>query len=973
MNTKNNTNSEQIRQEISACIPSHLQSISQWVHWKLEHSEGKERKLPVNPDGRKIDVHQPHNWLTFQQAVDLLKPGIHSGIGFALTDSGYTGIDIDDCLEINGDASSLKTWAKPLLNQIEGNYSEISPSGDGLKVFVRAAKPDGFNRTKLSIGDGAIEVHDRQYFTVTGEVIDSGDSDTDGQAQLDSLCHYLLQQASQQEQKPKQPNPPPVPTKPAPGIDLQQRLEIARHEKGAKFASLFDQGDISQCDNDHSQADFALCQKLAFYLEKNEGLIDQAFRQSKLYREDKWNSKHRRDGATYGQMTIERAIKMTTKTYSGKTRTTPPRSAPTDFEMPRDYLMGSDRYYAELMVKHFGQDLRWCHDMEKWIVWNGKRWEIGKDHLVSDKMEQLAQILKEDIFRARDVFMDNSEFNEKDLKRIIDRAAKFSSTSRQKAVLEYCKRHLPIEARDLDLDDYLLNFDNCTVDLRTGEQRPHDREDYITKLIPRSYKPKAKAERWTKFVNQIMGGEVEMTDYLQRVAGYTCNGSTNEQVMFVFYGDGSNGKSTFAETCRQALGDYSQTVSDDFFMIKYQREHPTEIARLQGSRLVIGSESQGAHSNSTLDEGKVKRLTGGDTLIGRFMGKDYFEFPASQTYILLVNNKPVIRNTDDGIWRRLRLVPFDQKFEGDNRDLDLKQQLEIEMEGILAWMVEGAISAYQDGLQEPETVTDASQEYRREFDSIGSFIDECCLQDINQKAQSSRLYQAYQQWCLENGEYAHNNRQFATELQRKGFSKIKNGYIFFCGLSLRRKIHPREKLEEMEETEGILQVPEKNKTLSRESELPPDPPNSQQPAYTPPPVLINQVGQDLVEDGQVTDPGNIINFSQDDRHSEEVKVSLPLVGNVKAEDGNSTSELHIPDLQPHQLGMPIRMSEDMRHKLRELSPFEVDHLNSGKAVVGDVWEVYQLDKEVGDEMSMRRSALYGCIIRDSLDGTQPRF
>ena len=441
--------------------------------------------------------------------------------------------------------------------------------------------------------------------------------------------------------------------------------------------------------------------------------------------------------------------------------------------------------------------------------------------------------------------MDNSEFDEKDLKRIIDRAAKFSSINRQKAVLEYCKRHLPIEARDLDLDVHLLNFDNCTVDLRTGKQRPHNREDYITKLIPRSYKPEAKAERWTKFVNQIMGGEVEMTDYLQQVAGYTCSGSTNEQVMFVFYGDGSNGKSTFAETCRQALGDYSQTVSDDFFMIKYQREHPTEIARLQGSRLVIGSESQGTHSNSTLDEGKVKRLTGGDTLIGRFMGKDYFEFSATQTYILLVNNKPVIRNTDDGIWRRLRLVPFDQKFEGDNRDLDLKQQLEMEMEGILAWMVEGAISAYQDGLREPATVTDASQEYRQEFDSIGSFIDECCLQNINEKAQSSRLYQAYQQWCLENGEYAHNNRQFSAELQRKGFSKRKNGYIFFSGINLQRKIHKREEMEEVEEVEeveGILQVPEKKKTLSRESELPPDPPNStsisQQPANPPLCLLI---------------------------------------------------------------------------------------------------------------------------------------
>ncbi|MDP6998996.1 MAG: phage/plasmid primase, P4 family, partial [Candidatus Poribacteria bacterium] len=925
------------------------------------------------------DVHNPDNWLTYQQAIDNFNPEIHEITGFVLDDSGFVGLDLDHCLEINGDASSLKTWAKPTIEIIKGNYGEISPSDVGLKYWLNGNLPDWFKKDiksakgnkRIQVNGGEIEIYTHQYFTVTGNAIDQPDPSIDHQEQIDQLCQSLKPYLKSGEEKVATPIPPPVTTSST--IDLQERLDKARQAKnGSDFIDLFDKGNISRHDNDHSRSDFALCQNLAFWLGKDEALIDQAFRQSKLYREEKWDSRHRGDGATYGQMTIEGAISQTSDVYTAKTKTTTPRSAPTDFEIPRDYLMGSDRYYAELMVKHFGQDLRWCHDMEKWIVWNGKRWEIGKDHLVSDKMEQLAQILKEDIFRARDVFMDNSEFNEKDLKRIIDRAAKFSSTSRQKAVLEYCKRHLPIEARDLDLDVYLLNFDNCTVDLRTGEQRPHDREDYITKLIPRSYKPKAKAERWTKFVNQIMGGEVEMTDYLQRVAGYTCNGSTNEQVMFVFYGDGSNGKSTFAETCRQALGDYSQTVSDDFFMIKYQREHPTEIARLQGSRLVIGSESQGAHSNSTLDEGKVKRLTGGDTLIGRFMGKDYFEFPASQTYILLVNNKPVIRNTDDGIWRRLRLVPFDQKFEGDNRDLDLKQQLEIEMEGILAWMVEGAISAYQDGLQEPKTVTDASQEYRQEFDSIGSFIDECCLQDINQKAQSSRLYQAYQQWCLENGEYAHNNRQFTTELQRKGFSKRKSSYIFFCGLSLRRKVHPREEREEREDWEAVIQDPEKNKTLKRESELPPNPPNPpnlQQPANTPPPVLINQVGQDLVEDGQVTDPGNIIDFSQDDRHSEGVKVSLPLVGNVKAEDENSTSELQISDLQSHQLEIPVRMSEDTKHQLRELSPFEVEHLTSGKAVVNDLWEVYQADKEVGDEMSMRRSALYGCIITDSLDGT----
>ena len=253
-----------------------------------------------------------------------------------------------------------------------------------MKAFVPSTKPEWFNRTKLSIDDGAIEIHNHQYFTVTGEVIDSGNSDIDRQAQLDSLCHYL----SEQKRKPSTSPPVPIPL----SINLQERLEKARQAaNGNNFIALFDRGDTSQYNNDHSNADFALCQKLAFYLEKDESMIDQAFRQSQLYREDKWNYKHRGDGATYGQMTIEKAISITTNVYKpSKAQSEIPRSAPTAFEIPQDYLMGSDRYYAELMVKHFGQDLRWCHDIEKWTVWTGKRWEIGKDHLVSDKMEQLA-------------------------------------------------------------------------------------------------------------------------------------------------------------------------------------------------------------------------------------------------------------------------------------------------------------------------------------------------------------------------------------------------------------------------------------------------------------------------------------------------------------------------------------------------------------------------------------------------------
>ena len=156
--------------------PTSVRSIPQWVHWKYTtDKDGKKSKPPTCADGYLTDIHNPDNWLTFQQATDGFKPKIHAGIGFVLDNSGYTGIDIDNCLKINGDASSLKSWAKPLLDQIRGNYSEISPSGEGLKVFVQGTKPNGFNRTKMSIGDGAIEIHDHQYFTVTGEVIDSGE------------------------------------------------------------------------------------------------------------------------------------------------------------------------------------------------------------------------------------------------------------------------------------------------------------------------------------------------------------------------------------------------------------------------------------------------------------------------------------------------------------------------------------------------------------------------------------------------------------------------------------------------------------------------------------------------------------------------------------------------------------------------------------------------------------------------------
>ncbi|MDP6999890.1 MAG: phage/plasmid primase, P4 family, partial [Candidatus Poribacteria bacterium] len=573
--------------------------------------------------------------------------------------------------------------------------------------------------------------------------------------------------------------------------------------------------------------------------------------------------------------------------YTAKTKTTTPASAPTAFEMPKDYLMGSDHYYAQMVLKRFGQDIRWCGDMERFFVWNNGHWKMSKDQKVFQKLNDLVKELKDDIFLAKD-----ADF--KDLKKLIDRATKFASIHRQRAVLDYIKRDLMIESAELDKDVYLLNFQNCTVDLKTGEQKPHDRSDYITQMIPHDYEPEAKSELWTKFVDEIMGHDAEMVEYLQLAMGYACNGSTDEQSLFMLYGMGANGKSTFCEAILDALGDYGKTVADDFFVAKHQREHPTEIADLQGARLVVGSEFGGV-----MDEGKVKRLTGSDKLKARFMRGDMFEFAPTQTYFVCVNNKPTIRNTDDGIWRRVKLIPFTQQFSGDRRDKHLPKKLKLEHQGILAWLVDGAVRSYCKGIVEPEAVTIASKEYREEFDLIGRFIDDCCdTSNPHSKIKSSRLYQAYEKWAETIGEFKHGNKQFSTELLRKNFEKTKNGCMFWHGISLSES-YQRWDLEGLEGKKHKLQ--ENDSYVECNSASVPSR-MSKNEDLTPPPVTTNTSKNQLSEEAkEPTAPP-----AQDDKPQ---TASTAEVEEKVDTGGGDASEPHIQDLKPDQLGVEVRMSD----------------------------------------------------------------
>lgn len=724
----------------AAGIPDELKERKQWVLWRHELRTAKDgsvrwQKMPKQPDESNAASDDPGSWLPFHTAYAVYQANrnLFDGIGFVFSaDDPYTGVDLDACR--NPETELLTDWATDITSRLN-SYCEVSPSGQGVKLIVRAslrhlvaadktgksAHPKGVT----TFGEKTPEValyDERRFWCLTGNRLDFADIEP-RQAEVDALFAEYITNAGKTRGK------------------ASGTAKTGSKTRKTKLDRLIEQSRDAK-NGQRSEHDFDLCT----YAIRN-----------RLSKDELWSrvesvGKFAEGGRRYFDTTWENAEREVSKNQSGSSLLS---------------IEGrTEAANATRLVERFGNDVRWCDPWNKWLVWDGKRWK----HDDSRRVEALAKSVAADLWD--EVAEASKEADDATLKHMWKFVAVSNQANGIRNAVSLSRPDLAVLPATLDTHQWLLNVDNGTLDLRDGTLRPHDRNDYLTQLAPVAYDPAARFTTWRRFLETILAGNRDLIVYVQRLVGLSLTGSTREHLLPFLHGIGANGKSTFIGTLLAMLGqDYAIKAPTDLLLAK-QDTHPTERADLYGKRLVACVE---AEDGRRLAESLVKELTGGDKVRARRMREDFWEFQATHKIWLAANHKPVVRGTDHGIWRRIKLLPFTVTIPDDQQDKELPAKLLDELPGILAWSVEGCRQWLADGLREPECVRAATGDYRNEMDLVGRFIDECCIIDPKETVGATALFKRYRQWCDDTGERGLNQTRFGGQMTERGYHSDKVG------------------------------------------------------------------------------------------------------------------------------------------------------------------------------------------------------
>ena len=734
-------------------LPQELKERGSFCLWKYEERDGRMTKVPYQTSGLRADSTNKATFTDYATAISLRDK--YDGIGIGVFDD-ICAIDIDHCIE-NG---TLSAMAEDIINRMN-SYTEYSPSGTGVRILFKASLPS-YDKERYYINNRNIGLevyvagYTSRFVTVTGNAISNIGIEDRTEALTEILEKYMVRPGK------------PVSHASAPGSYLSDDsvlTKISASKQAEKFNSLWN-GIIPE-GKSHSEADAALCAMLAFWCGGDTDQMDRLFRQSALIR-DKWN----RDD--YREATLSKAVAMCAEFY----RPVGKSSAFDDFndlQQKVDALSPAenDRYpwndigNGRLFADVFKDIARFVPERKQWFIYDGTRWVPDTGAL---KAMELCKDLADALMRyALDIHDEHKR------KSYIDYCRKWQSRHVRITILCDAQSVYPIPMQEFDRDKDLLNCANGTIDLNSMQFREHNPEDRMTKIIPVEYIPGAKSERFDRFISEIMSGDIQRARFLQKSIGYALGGDTRFECMFFLYGATTrNGKGTLMESILRVMGDYGKSVRAETLAQRHNvnSQAPSEdLARLAGVRLAnIAEPSRGM----VLNAAQVKNMTGNDTINARFLHENSFDFEPQFKIYVNTNYLPAITDTTMFTSERVLIIPFDKHFEAWEQDKTLKDAFrkpEVQS-AILNWLLEGYRLLQTEGFLPPQSVLDATQAYYHDSDKVGQFAEDCLIPDPNAETKTSALYEAYRSWCIQNGCYAENNRNFIAELR-----KFENGQV----------------------------------------------------------------------------------------------------------------------------------------------------------------------------------------------------
>lgn len=431
----------------------------------------------------------------------------------------------------------------------------------------------------------------------------------------------------------------------------------------------------------------------------------------------------------------------------------------------------SDVGNAERLIALYGSDIRYSFPEDKFYIWSGRHWQADNTGTIS----KMARTTLRRLLAEAEEINETADEADKAVKRKVQSfVIKSENDSRIRAMIHQAKSQPEITLRECDSDLFLLNVGNGTLDLRTGKLMDYKKSDYITRMIDIEYDEKAECVNWLSFLDKIFMGNREMVDFVQRSIGYSLTGSEEEQCFYMLYGSGANGKTTFLNTIKMIMGDYSDTLRASSLMTRqFDDGARGDIAKLQGRRFVVTSE---LNDGQYFDESLLKCVTGGEAIPVRFLYGSEFALRPEFKLWMGTNEKPRIRGTDMGIWRRVRLIPFLYTFSGDERDKKYMDKFIVpELPGILNWAVQGSMKWQREGIEIPQISMSAVEEYKDEMDVVQRFIDEACLMGDIYISTVRNLYESFCTWCGKSGDRSVTSIKFGKKLKEKGFEQNKSG------------------------------------------------------------------------------------------------------------------------------------------------------------------------------------------------------